>query len=136
MSEKINTLRNSTNSGRKVRESISKTSQNLFNSMWTNIKEARDKARELRKDMESVDGAKKPSEDAFVNAYIWFVWLKPKNRNYLTVVDFYPNNKPGGLFYIINIRTNTVEYSNSVGHWSGSRGKKDSPSGSPDSYSN
>ena len=134
MARNINGI-SSTLEWKEKNETIS-SKKELVNSLWMNIAEISENAKKLYKKLKILDGSEKPSENAFVNAYIWFVWLKPKNRNYLTVVDFFPNNKPWGLFYIINIRTNTVEYSNQVGHWAGSRGKNDSPSGSPDSYSN
>lgn len=108
----------------------------LVNALWMNMEEIRENAIKARENLEISDGAEKPSKEAFINAYTWFVGLNPKNREYLTVVDFFPNNNPWSKFYIINIKNNKIEYSNQVGHWAGSRGKKDSPAWSPDSYSN
>lgn len=86
--------------------------------------------------LEVQDWFEKPSENAFVNAYVWYMGLNPKNKRYLTVVDFYPNNKSWGLFYIINMGSKKVEYSNQVGYWVGSRDEKNTPAWFPDSYSN
>ena len=83
-----------------------------------------------------------PSKDAFTNAYVWYKRLKPQNNEYLTIADFHPHNKEGSAFYIINMKTLTVEYNNNVAHWSGSRpqweewDKRIEDGKSPDSYSN
>ncbi len=100
------------------------------------LQDVNKEAEAVYKKLEILDGAEKPTMEAFINAYVGYKQLTPKNKNYLTIVDFYPNNSLGSLFYIINMKTNTVEYTNSVGHWVGSREEKASPSWSPDSYSN
>ena len=95
--------------------------------------------KELKKSNEVND---LPSKDAFTNAYVWYKRLKPQNDEYLTIADFHPHNKEGSAFYIINMKTLTVEYNNNVAHWSGSRpqweewDKRIEDGKSPDSYSN
>lgn len=97
------------------------------------------KIKELQKEWENfyvwLKWAEKPDKDAFSYAYVWYKSLNPKNKRYLTVIDFHPKNKNGRL-YIINMDTKTVEYSNQVAHWSGSRPKNWNPEWFPDSYSN
>ena len=112
----------------------------VVNNFWRNMEAMKKEAEEIYDNkIENREKTEKPSKEAFVNAYIWYKELKPKNKDYLTIVDFHPSDEnPWGLFYIIDMKSkpHTVVYSNKVGHWVNSRGKNDSPSWSPDSYSN
>ena len=82
---------------------------------------------ESKKIRDSLKWKEKPELEPFACGLKAYESEKAKwhlnNTKYLTVVDFTKNQLKNNRFFVINLDTNTVEYSEKCWHWEGSGGK-------------